>query len=1603
MSVMNDTDPPAPALSNEQRLAALLELTGDLDHAQVLDETLPRWLYTTQEAVLKALEQALASSLRYQLRVEQYLRELEPPEQFCARQLRQHLPPEWEGPLDVELDLLELPRRVITGGDLGGVAEEVTYDYRTLVHAAMQGFTEGEAQGSDLSPRAVILSSGTKKAAQVSPVQFARYCRQLDLGKRYQAHVREVFKWAPAVEDPAYASYSPAAVDISRLKSLDMQIDLHIAYAMAHISESTYRQLLTLNEFDGAPPLAADHLPQGRKLKWQGLKIHGCCLWGALVFSSTGTDSAFAGQCVVYLPNEPVRPLYEYPSPEAFKLYLGLKLRVPSYRKRFERYLSEVDRDEFFRRMDDEQGLGSLEPLPAATRFSDFVFNAYTGRALLDARVLVVPNGDVDAQQRDARFMRYLDAGLTLANVAGFFVPVLGQLMLGVAIGEMLGETYEAVQDWRHQDRHEALGHVLSVAQSLASLAAFAAAGKVVGSALGRLNVSTQEHFAQFEVIHRADGSSRLWRVNLRPYRQPESVIEGLTPDPKGLYQRNGAHYLRLEGDLYQVGYDAPSGQWSIHHPTREDAYRLPLEHNGERGWRHVHEHEWSDADYALRRIDPRLGNLAPRVMNYARAITGLDLAQAQQLARESRPLPARFEDCVNRFRLDQQVRDLRWQLEQGHYHDPETAVAKMNTLPLLPGWPKGRFFEVLDSAGEVAARYPEVAPFDYADLSILITEQEVAKGLVLDTLLRTLSEEETLGLLGSHPGLTQARALLAGRLIQTLKQQHKRVFDLLYAAYDSTASAKSSLVREVFPQLPVRLIRQLRGEMSTVEQQILSQRRRVPLHLAQKAREAWDAVQVDRAICGLYVPELANDDTYRMIGRLLARLEGWPREGVFEVRDNTVDGPLLDTFGRGASPRNVLVRAGETYQAFDRAGQSLGVPVEGPESFYQALLNALSREEHTALGIGEESVRKWQLQAKLMRLAEDDRPLAVRAVHGELAEPDTAWLACAQASPAELAPHPASLLRKVRHLFPLLDDAQLHAFIDNLGSDHVTRATAFKALQQQHQALRAALRTWRSQDAQGGSSLLARIELRRSREIVANRIERCWRHMLKVSDEYNVSVPGLELDNLQVGSLPTLPAQVEFRHVRRLSLGHMGLGDDAAYFLKHFPEIESLDLTRNRLTRVPEVLSHLAELKQVYLDSNQLQLNDYGRRRLAGLTRLRTLSLNDNPLGDAPDVSRLFDLRCLLLRDTRARSVPEGLQRLPNLELVDLRGNDISTLPAWLFRMSRRFSRAINLRLNPLSESSREALLTYRNTVGVGMGYVEDDIVRLNEQAARELWLGHEHLPTSSRSAIWQGLKDDPASEGLFKLLAELGGAADTSYVHEDMVRRVWDVLHAASTDAALRSEIFDRAATPINCDDAAALNFSSLEVLVEIDKASRLVGSPTFKANAMAKLGRGLFRLDQLENIAQTFREQHPHVDPLEVSLAYRTGLARELELPGQPQHMRYASLSGVTSDALNRAEGEVRQAELSTRLPDFLVQQPFWLTHLRRRFAAVFERLNLPFHQRMHAAFSRSQALTDQAYRDQVDEIQREQEQAQERTYRRLTLESLSDDAPTACPVP
>lgn len=107
----------------------------------------------------------------------------------------------------------------------------------------------------------------------------------------------------------------------------------------------------------------------------------------------------------------------------------------------------------------------------------------------------------------------------------------------------------------------------------------------------------------------------------------------------------------------------------------------------------------------------PSLGTLPAGHLRDIAAITDATLPRLQQIARQNLPLPERLRERALRFRQNQEVRDLIWQMEHQAPLDAATTRVQMLALPLMEGWPQGRLFELLDEQ-YLLERHPDTAPF---------------------------------------------------------------------------------------------------------------------------------------------------------------------------------------------------------------------------------------------------------------------------------------------------------------------------------------------------------------------------------------------------------------------------------------------------------------------------------------------------------------------------------------------------------------------------------------------------------------------------------------------------------------------------------------------------------------------------------------------------------------------------------------------------------------------------------------------------------------------------------------------------------------------------
>ncbi|MCQ3823151.1 hypothetical protein JEG40_12395, partial [Streptococcus agalactiae] len=74
-------------------------------------------------------------------------------------------------------------------------------------------------------------------------------------------------------------------------------------------------------------------------------------------------------------------------------------------------------------------------------------------------------------------------------------------------------------------------------------------------------------------------------------------------------------------------------------------------------------------------------------------------------------------------------------------------------------------------------------------------------------------------------------------------------------------------------------------------------------------------------------------------------------------------------------------------------------------------------------------------------------------------------------------------------------------------------------------------------------------------------------------------------------------------------------------------PALKRLAIERFTLTEFPLDIAKLQQLNRLRLNHNALRLSPSSANTLAGMSRLEHLDLSENPLGFAPDTSRLAQL----------------------------------------------------------------------------------------------------------------------------------------------------------------------------------------------------------------------------------------------------------------------------------------------------------------------------------------------------------------------------------------
>jgi len=815
------------------------------------------------------------------------------------------------------------------------------------------------------------------------------------------------------------------------------------------------------------------------------------------------------------------------------------------------------------------------------------------------------------------------------------------------------------------------------------------------------------------------------------------------------------------------------------------------------------------------------------------------------------------------------------------------------------------------------------------------------------------------------------------------------QLFEQVAGRSRPTLGVPGQALQRVFPGLPGPFIEALLADVAAPQLARMESGGRIPLAVQEQARDTLREVRVMQALEGLYLDPVCGSDSVRLVFALFRRLPRWPRGLSFELREAHFAGPLLERLLPAFEARETCVLVGDRgrFEVFDERGVPLAGTTGRPLGLYQAILEGLGPQRSEQLGYGGQG-GKEVLRNLLCTQATGDRQqlpgllgmsprpsffrTPQRLVDGRLGYPLS----------GRGTPGRVTLTGMVRTLYPSFDDLQASIWLDELQQ---------RNLEPMSELLRGLEHLRLLDDSLAGWLRESPVFRRSARRRVADEIRRSWCRQSPAVRTVEGRVIGyrLRLEYSNGGDLPELPADVDFSHVLDLGLAGAGQAGRVDAFLRSFTRLRWLDLGHNGCRDIPPALSNMTDLRELHLGDNSIQLSDAGQATLSTLTRLEVLDLDRNPLERTLDVSQLPRLRRLSLRGTGISSLPRGLLRRPFLELADLRGNQLRSLPEDYFTAPVRLRVATILFGNPLPAAVRERLWTLEHGV---------QLQETSPDAVREQWLeGLGDILLQQRSEQWQSLRDESGSQAFFDLLARLLDTSEFRLVPSHLRERVWQMIAAAVEDSELRESLFQVANAPTTCVDSVTSSFSQLEVrlLVSLARGRALSGD---QGTALLALARRLFRLDRLEQHAREVIAQRrllgDTVDEVEMSLAFRVRLAQDLDLPGQPRTMQFGYLSGVSPMDLTEARRTVDSAEAGPQLATFIARCDFWIDYLREQHGRDFRKVEGDFWARLESLSEQHEQLPEGDYLQRMNQLGSDRETALDALALSLTERALED---------
>ncbi|BFO04765.1 C-terminal novel E3 ligase, LRR-interacting [Pseudomonas guariconensis] len=762
--------------------------------------------------------------------------------------------------------------------------------------------------------------------------------------------------------------------------------------------------------------------------------------------------------------------------------------------------------------------------------------------------------------------------------------------------------------------------------------------------------------------------------------------------------------------------------------------------------------------------------------------------------------------------------------------------------------------------------------------------------------------------------------------LAEVVWEQRRVLFQNLYDKSNVSEDASVQALRRDFPSLHRLAAEQLLSEASDGDRELLVQTGRVPLPMAQVARQRAMRIRVARVFEGLFIDTPQTLDMARGVIKLIDNLPGAPQGRHWVLSDG--DGLLAPRSANEAIETIHLSHQEGVFVLRDERGHALDQPGE----LFEVLADVFTQAQREAMNIGEPFGQQLR-----ETLAKD-----VASRRQELAE----LMSREQPTPSFLLPFrlddgrvgyplsggrrlfgfgsPRSLVAKLRYLYPSFSDSDIQKWLRSMRDRGNNLQDVLNQLEDQHELLSATLTNWQREG-------LLHYE-RNSRYKLRKELIRCWRHLIPEQPKpledrlrYRFSRRGLD-----VSSLPDLPEPISFPHVTAIDFRSMALQDLPDGFLNAFPNLVSVEITHCKLKRFPQMTGKRELLRILDLSDNKIRLDAAQVELIEECAALEYLNLSRNPLKLPFSITAMPRLTTLILRDDQLDAMPIGVESHQKLYELDMMGNDFKVLPEGLLESPLWGKGRVRFASKTLGRSATQ----------VGAWYRPDD----GKVPARLLWL--DRIDAKDRDEMahrWHLLVSDPESEEFVRVLERLVQSKDFAIdqTARDLADRIFSLLGAMEEDEALSEHLLALAQEP-NCGDNALLRFVDLENRklawdaehdeYEVDPEPGLL-----------RLGGQLWRQNALEEYARRFAAgMRGPVDEVEVVLAFRVRLYKDLQLPGHPSQIRFEDVVGDIDEGVENARETILRNQDEDTLSLWMVNQSFWNKYLEHAYGS---RLKLP----------------------------------------------------------